>query len=306
MSEQAFDCAQLNASSFVWLSWNDYLGQVKTAVDNDKNYLEGNVYLGRNILQREENPFEFCRLEMSTGHCVAIGGSQDVLSTEVLVQRLPLRYDLKTVQRGSWKNVTEGETIVLAKTHLINRDENTQFVQKVIPFDLAREVQFELPDHLVQDIAVNVYDEAGRLGLRFDVGDAATTLISKSVPAIKRLLGRTILEVTVKGRTERVLSMLTGDLITVFDRNDDKAVAERFTKNLVLNVSIFRSVGLLPQHEFLLQIVISHYRVSTHQSPPPTNLLIEDVVLCVSQTLISSGSMSASKMSKWSTVYLRS
>lgn len=134
--------------------------------------------------------------------------------------------------------MTEGESVLLATTNLINREESTQFVQKVIPFDLEREVQFDLPENLVQGISVNVYDEAGRLGLRFDVGDAATTLISKSVPAIKRLLGRTSVGVTVTGHTERVLSKLNGNLITVFDRNDDKAVVERFTQNLVLNVSV--------------------------------------------------------------------
>lgn len=245
VAEQPFDCVKLNSSSFVWLAWNDYVAQVKP-IEGEKGYLEGNVYLGRNILQ-EDDAVEFCRIDMSNGHCVAIGGSQNVIYSEILVQRLPLRYDLKTVQIGAWKNVTEGETIQLAQTNLINRDEATQFVQKVIPYDLEREVQFDLPENLVKDIQVNVYDEAGRLGLRFDVGDAATTLISKSVPAIKRLLGRTSIAVTVKGHTERVLSKLNGDLITVFDRNDDKLVVDRFTQNLVLNVS--HLFHLLPQHD---------------------------------------------------------
>lgn len=236
LSEQPFHCDKLNSSSFVWLSWNDYLSHAQTFITNDKGYLEGNVYLGRNTLQDDAN--EFCRIDMKTGHCVAIGGSQNVITTEVLVQRLPLRYELKTLQVGAWKNVTEGENVVLAKTNLINRNEASQFIQKVIPYDLEREVHFDLPSDLVQDVLVNVYDEAGRLGLRFDVGDAATTIITKSVPAIKRLLGRTSIDVTVSGRTERVLSKLNGDLIMVFDRNDDKTVVERFTQNLVLSVSI--------------------------------------------------------------------
>lgn len=238
VSELPFDCDKLNSSSFVWLSWNDYLGHVKT----DKEFREGNVYLGRNTLQQVDETVEYCRLDMTTGHCVAENGNQNVISTDILVQRLPLRYDLRTLQVGSWKNVTELETVVLANTHLINRHEDTQFVQKVVPYDMEREVEFDLPQDLVQDVQVNVYDAAGRLGLRFDVGDAATTLISKSVPAIKRLLGRTSIEVTVKGRTERVLSKLNGDLITVFDRNDDKTVVQRFTQNLLLNVSRLSSI----------------------------------------------------------------
>lgn len=167
--------------------------------------------------------------------------SQNIISTEVLVQRLPIHYDLKIVHVGAWKNITEGEHVSLATTHLYNRQSDNQFVQKVIPYDLEREVQFDpLPEDLLRDVKVNVYDEAGRLDLRFDVGDAATTLISKSVPAIKRLLPRTSIEVSVQGRNDRVLSKVNGDLITVFDRadNDNAALVQRFTKNLVLNVSI--------------------------------------------------------------------
>lgn len=240
MDEAPFECTSLNSSSYVWLSWNDFLAQLKPLTDGN-GFREGNVYLGRNILQTEEHSEQLCRIDLNTGHCVSVSGeqSQHILYTEILVQRLPLHYDLKTVRVGSWKNVTTGENIVLATTHLSNRKLETQFVQKVIPYDLQREVQFDLPADLISDVKVNVYDESGRLSLRFDVGDAASTLISKSVPAIKRLLPRTSIEVTVQGRDDRVLSKLNADLITVFDRADDKTVVDRFTaKNLMLNVSV--------------------------------------------------------------------
>lgn len=300
----------MNSSSYAWVSWNDFLGQVKPSSDNA--FREGNAYLGRNILQQEEDSEEFCRIDLTTGHCVALGGtqSQNIISTEVLVQRLPLHYDLKAVHLGSWKNVTEGENVVLATTHLFNRQDSTQFVQKVVPYDLEREVQFDLPENLVQGIAMNVYDEAGRLGLRFDVGDAATTLISKSVPAIKRMLAHTSIEVTVAGRTERVLSKLNGDLITVFDRADDKAVVDRFTQNLMLNVSVYQHHHCPLQRSLsvthgIYRIAHHHYRPqhtlhSVHplQTTDPCNLI--PIIYCL--YYYSSESRSVSRTSPWTMV----
>lgn len=239
VDELPFDCGQQN--SYVWLPWNDFLSTVKP-MTNGNGFREGNVYFGRNLLHEKEEVAEFCRIDLNSGHCVALAAnqSQNIISTEILVQRLPIHYDLKIVHVGAWKNITEGEHVSLASTHLYNRQSDNQFVQKVIPYDLEREVQFELlPEDLLRDVKVNVYDEAGRLDLSFGVGDAATTLISKSVPAIKRLLPRTSIAVSVQGRNDRVLSKVNGDLITVFDRADDNAaVVQRFTKNLVLNVSI--------------------------------------------------------------------
>lgn len=241
VSELPFDCAQnLTDSSFVWLAWNDFLAKVKP-LTNGNGFREGNSYFGRNILNQEDESGEFCRIDLTTGHCVSpnVNQSQNVLATEVLVQRIPLIYDLKTRQATSWRNVTDGDMVLLTTNHLSNRKLTTQFVQKIVSYDLEREYQFDLPESLSKEVAVNVYDEAGRLNLRFDVGDAAKTLISKSVPAIKRMLPRTTIEVSVRGRNEHILSKLNADLITVFDRHDDEAIAARFSRNLLLNVSVW-------------------------------------------------------------------
>lgn len=102
LSEQTLDCAKLNSSSFAWISLNDFLGQVQGPVPEGgkKPYLEGNVYLGRNILHDDQVP-ELCRIDMHNGNCVVAGGSDSVVSTDVLVQRLPIRYDLKIVKQGT-------------------------------------------------------------------------------------------------------------------------------------------------------------------------------------------------------------
>lgn len=182
---------------------------------------------------------ELCQIDFQNGHCISLVGenSQNVIWTDVLVQRLPTLYELRHISESHWKNITEINDVILTATNLSNHGRSTQFVQKIVPYDLERTVQIDLPGHLEKGRFVNVY-ENGKLSLNFVTGDTAQTLITKSVAVIKRLLPRTSVEATLRGVQSRILSQINGNLITVFDKDDNHTIVQRFTNNITTNVSL--------------------------------------------------------------------
>lgn len=41
--------------------------------------------------------------------------SEENSNSEILIEKLPIRYDLKNIEKSKWKNVTELETVTFGK-----------------------------------------------------------------------------------------------------------------------------------------------------------------------------------------------
>lgn len=129
--------------------------------------LQGHSFIGRKLIQDVENStssvpqYDLCAIDLTTGACLSletrkmIPGSKN---TEILVEKLPIRYELRHAIFSKWKNVTEYEKQIIGQATLTNFRTFSNYGEANIPYRIATERLISFPTNFVRNTHVDLFE----------------------------------------------------------------------------------------------------------------------------------------------------
>lgn len=98
-----------------WLQWHVHEANIKNGLE----VAEGHIFVGR---INKDNETKMCTVDLTNGRCRLINSTEVILNlneTEILVEKLPIRYELQSLVYQNWKNVSGEISVVLSESFLI-------------------------------------------------------------------------------------------------------------------------------------------------------------------------------------------
>ncbi|XP_063704835.1 uncharacterized protein LOC134834185 [Culicoides brevitarsis] len=137
------------------------------------------------------------------------------LQLEVLVEHLPLRYELRNIQRTAWENVTRQEKEILAEAYLRNDDEKSKILTQN-PLIVTNHSIFHIfPSNIAEGSEMRLYenDQINRIvvGHPRDLHQ-----IRETMRISKRMAAKSHTSVRVEGIPAKIWYEITGDLTLVY------------------------------------------------------------------------------------------
>lgn len=138
------------------------------------------------------------------------------LITEILVENLPLRYELRNIQRTAWENVTKYETLTLTDVYLRNDNDKSKILTKNPLIVTNHSIEHVFPSSLAKGTEMRLYQ--GDKIVRIVVGTPRPLQeIRETIRISKRVSPNSHLSVRVEGTIANIWFQITGDLTLVFD-----------------------------------------------------------------------------------------
>lgn len=96
-----------------------------------------------------------------------IPGSEN---TEILIEKLPIRYELRNAVFSTWKNVTEYEKQTIGQATLTNFKTYSYYGEANIPYRIATERLISFPINFVLNTRVDLYPVNSNVSTVYNVG----------------------------------------------------------------------------------------------------------------------------------------
>ncbi|XP_059622952.1 enolase-binding protein-like [Phlebotomus argentipes] len=196
---------------FTWIAWKDFHFTLRPLINQ---LSEANVFVGRDITGN------ICRLNITSASCLNSEKSEEaaVDVKEVLLERLPVAYELTNIVYDRWRNVTFLNQTVLTSVNLTNAQHKTDFVEALVRFDFEKKINITLLEGLAAGVPIILHEDQGTL--RYTVGEVTKKMQSGIVSVVKRLPASTSAMVRVVGTETLSVIHMSAKLTTIYARDD--------------------------------------------------------------------------------------
>uniref|UniRef100_A0A1B0C9P0 Uncharacterized protein n=1 Tax=Lutzomyia longipalpis TaxID=7200 RepID=A0A1B0C9P0_LUTLO len=137
---------------------------------------------------------------------------------DVLLERLPVAYELTNIIYDRWRNVTFLDQIVLTSVNLTNHHLNTDFVESLVRYDFEKKVNVTLLSDLAPGVPIILHEETGTI--KYTVGEVTKKVQAGIVSVVKRLPAKTSAIVRVIGTETLSVINMSAKLTTIYARDD--------------------------------------------------------------------------------------
>lgn len=149
---------------------------------------------------------------------------------EVLIEKLPIRYEMRNIEKTKWKNVTEIQSVTISKEHLKNTGSKSKLIAKEVPYTSNHVVDYIFPETMAHTREVRMVNADGTINRINTFAQAVATPEYKTFFIERRVGPDSVLNTKVLGTLSKSLYEIEGDLTKVYD--DD----ERETSRLRIQV----------------------------------------------------------------------
>lgn len=167
----------------------------------------------------------------STDHALDEG-----LVTEILVENVPLRYELRNIQRTAWENVTRYETVTLEDMYLRNDDEKPKILTKNALIVTNHTIEHVFPSSLAKGTEMRLFEE--EKVIRMVVGSPRPLQqIRESMKLSKRLGPNSHTSIRVEGTLAKIWFEITGELTLVYDDfKEERTIQGQVIESKTINI----------------------------------------------------------------------
>jgi len=135
---------------------------------------------------------------------------------EILIEKLPIRYELSDVERTKWKNVTELQTVTISKEHLKNSQTKSQIMIKEVPYLSNNSMEYIFPENIARNREVRIFKDDKIF--RVNTFTNPPAVIQHSAFKIERRVGpNSVLDLRVIAVQSATLYEISGTLNSVYD-----------------------------------------------------------------------------------------
>uniref|UniRef100_A0A1L8D9Z6 Putative enolase binding protein n=1 Tax=Nyssomyia neivai TaxID=330878 RepID=A0A1L8D9Z6_9DIPT len=195
---------------FTWITWRDFQLILRPLV-SDLN--EDNLLVGRDIAEN------ICIVNLTTASCLNNDESDSAIEVkEILLERLPVAYELTNIVYDRWRNVTFLDQIVLTSVNLTNVNLQTDFVESLVRFDFVKKINVTLLSDLAPGVPIILHEETGTI--KYTVGEVTKKIQAGIVSVVKRLPAKTSAIVRVIGTETLSVIHMSAKLTTIYARDE--------------------------------------------------------------------------------------
>ncbi|GAB0090198.1 integral component of membrane [Sergentomyia squamirostris] len=193
-----------------WITWKDFQSILRPLI---AHLSEETVLIGR------DSSRNICRVNLTSAMCHQDSTEEPIAVDHVLLERLPVAYELTDIVYAPWRNVTFLEQIVLTSVNLTNSHLETNFVEALVRYDFHKKINVTLFSSLTTGVPIIFHENSGT-PLRYTVGEITRKMQSGIVSVVKRLPAKTSAVVRVIGTETLSVIHMTAKLTTIYARYD--------------------------------------------------------------------------------------
>uniref|UniRef100_A0A7G3AJV0 Putative enolase binding protein n=1 Tax=Lutzomyia longipalpis TaxID=7200 RepID=A0A7G3AJV0_LUTLO len=194
---------------YTWITWKDFQNILRPLVSH---LSEESAFVGRDVAG------SICRVNLTTAACLGNDESDSPDVADVLLERLPVAYELTNIIYDRWRNVTFLDQIVLTSVNLTNHHLNTDFVESLVRYDFEKKVNVTLLLDLAPGVPIILHEETGTI--KYTVGEVTKKVQAGIVSVVKRLPAKTSAIVRVIGTETLSVINMSAKLTTIYARDD--------------------------------------------------------------------------------------
>uniref|UniRef100_A0A7G3AGY7 Putative enolase binding protein n=1 Tax=Lutzomyia longipalpis TaxID=7200 RepID=A0A7G3AGY7_LUTLO len=194
---------------YTWITWKDFQNILRPLVSH---LSEESAFVGRDVAG------SICRVNLTTAACLGNDESDSPDVADVLLERLPVAYELTNIIYDRWRNVTFLDQIVLTSVNLTNHHLNTDFVESLVRYDFEKKVNVTLFSNLAPGVPIILHEETGTI--KYTVGELTKKVQAGIVSVVKRLPAKTSAIVRVIGTETLSVINMSAKLTTIYARDD--------------------------------------------------------------------------------------
>lgn len=143
---------------------------------------------------------------------------------EVLIEKLPIRYELKNIERTKWRNITDIKTVTISHEHLKNPEKKSKLITKEVQYSTNHSIKYEFPSNVLANRELRLFkeDKIQRLNT---LAPPESTIEHKSIRVERRVAPKWVQDLKVTGTLSKILYEIQGDFVKIYD--DDEKESDR-------------------------------------------------------------------------------
>lgn len=152
------------------------------------------------------------------------------------MENLPLRYELRNIQRTPWENVTKYETVDLLDIYLRNDEGKSQIMTRNPLIVRNHSIEHVFPETLARGTELRLYEEDKIT--RIVVGQPRPLQeVRENIRISKRVSPNSHMSVRVEGTLANIWFEITGDLTLVYeDFKEERKIKGQVVENKMVDI----------------------------------------------------------------------
>ncbi|XP_055705811.1 enolase-binding protein-like [Phlebotomus papatasi] len=197
---------------FTWIKWKNFESILRPLITHLSDEYD---FVGRDMSGN------ICRINITTATCSSNStNNEDALDVSaVLLERLPVGYELTDIAYDRWRNVTFLDQIALTSVNLTNVNLKTDFVEALVRYDFEKKINITLFSELATGVPIILHEDTGT-PLKYTVGELTKKTQSGIVSVVKRLPAKTSAIVRVVGTETLSVIHMSAKLTTIYARDE--------------------------------------------------------------------------------------
>uniref|UniRef100_A0A336MNF1 CSON004157 protein n=1 Tax=Culicoides sonorensis TaxID=179676 RepID=A0A336MNF1_CULSO len=166
----------------------------------------------------------------------------EAIATEVLVENLPLRYELRNIERTHWENITKLEVLKLEEIYFRNEDSKSKIIAKYPDILTNRSIEHVFPDFVIPGTEMRLYQDEQVERIVVGQPKPMQQVRVKDMSIRKRISPNSHTTVRIEGTLANVWFEFTGDLTLVYDGfKEEQQIKGRVIENKVIDIKQIHS-----------------------------------------------------------------